>query len=79
MSYTGVGSIEGVTALIGPVTIARNIIQTYDSVFTNGFNVDELPEELKPLVGSSGGIVPVDEDTKQVIIATGSKPHRRKL
>lgn len=59
MSYTGVGNIEGASLLMGVPKIASNVIKTYDSVFTNGFSIDELPEELKPIVGQRG-IVPVD-------------------
>ncbi|OMC28188.1 hypothetical protein A5739_02900 [Mycobacterium colombiense] len=61
MSYTGVGNIDSTAALLGPPTMAKKIIQTYDSVFTSGFSVDELPEGLKPLVGLPDAIVPVDE------------------
>lgn len=48
MSYTGVGDIERATILTGLPAIARNIIQAYDGVFTTGFNIEELPEEIKP-------------------------------
>jgi hypothetical protein len=54
MSYTGVGDIERLSA----GTMATNIINTYDSVFTNGFSEDELPEGLKTV---SANLPRVDE------------------
>jgi hypothetical protein len=49
MAYTGVGDIERTTnILMGRQSIFDRIPTSYDGVFTNGFTVDDLPDELKP-------------------------------
>jgi hypothetical protein len=54
MEYTGVGGIE---RLVGG-TMAEVLVQVYDGIFTQGFTVDQLPDELKPL---SANLPEVDE------------------
>lgn len=59
MAYTGVGAIERSHAVImGPTSIYDTINGTYDSVFTNGFPVEDLPDELQSL---STSLIQVDE------------------
>jgi hypothetical protein len=58
MSYTGVGYIETTSSmLIGRVSVADTIIRTYSGVFTTGFDLDQVPDELK---AQTGLVIPVD-------------------
>ena len=47
MSYTGVGDINRLSAMIVGGSIATKIIDTYDAVFTSGFPCVIAPDELK--------------------------------
>jgi hypothetical protein len=61
MAYTGVGDIERTTVMFaGRSTVADNIIRAYDCVFTTGFAVDDLPDDLKEMADRGDGMPPVD-------------------
>lgn len=60
MTYTGVGDIERAPGmLMGHVSIADNLVRTYDGAFTTGFDPELLPEGLKPGIGQ--GITQVED------------------
>lgn len=63
MTYTGVGRIENIAAAFGvPATMAGKIIDTYAPVFTKGFPISSIPDELRSEEKFPGLFVPVPEE-----------------